>query len=110
MNKWYGEIGYAMMVEDPVDVWKERITPRMTSGTVQQLSRRLQQTDQVNPNVVITNALSILADPYAIEHFQDIRYAEVWGTKWKVNNVEVQYPRLLLHLGEQYHEEPTGTE
>ena len=110
MNKWYGEIGYCEMVETVPDVWKEKIIPRMTSGNIQQLSRRLQVADQVNTNVVITNTLSILADPYAQQHFQDIRYAEVWGTKWRVNNVEVNYPRLILHLGEQYHEEPTGTE
>lgn len=107
MNKWYGLIGYATMVESAPDVWKEQITERMTSGNIQQLSRRLKDESQVNSNVVITNALSILADPYAIQHFQDIRYAEVWGTKWRVNNIEVNYPRLLLHLGEQYHEEPT---
>ena len=107
MNKWYGPVGYATMVESAPDVWIEQITERMTSGNIQQLSRRLQDSGGVNSNVVITNALSILADPYAIQHFQDIRYAEVWGTKWKVTNIEVNYPRLLLHLGEQYHEEPT---
>lgn len=110
MNKWYGSVGYATMVESAPDVWVEKITERKCSGTIQQLSRRIQSVDQINDNIVITNALSILADPYAIQHFQDIRYAEVWGTKWKVSNIEVNYPRLLLHLGERYNEEPTGTE
>lgn len=110
MNKWYGKIGYATLVETAPDVWTEQITEVMTPGNIQQLSRRLQDASQVNPNVVITNALSILADPYAMKHFQDIRYAEVWGTKWRVNNVEVQQPRLLLHLGDRYYEEPNRTE
>ena len=32
-------------------------------------------------------------------HFTMIRYIEWMGVKWKVNNVEVQYPRLTLHIG-----------
>lgn len=110
MNKWYGKIGYATMVESAPDVWIEDITERSYAGDIQRLSRRLQSGEHLNDNVVISNQLSILSDPYAVQHFQDIRYAEVWGTKWKISNIEVNYPRLILTLGDQYHEEPTRTE
>ena len=110
MNKWFGGIGYATMVESAPDVWIEKITERNYPGDIQRLSRRLQTESHVNDNVVISNQLSILADPYAMDHFQDIRYAEVWGTKWKISNIEVSYPRLVLTLGGQYHEEQEGSE
>jgi hypothetical protein len=32
---------------------------------------------------------------------------EYMGTKWKVSNVEVKYPRLILSLGGVYNENKT---
>ena len=65
-------------------------------------TRRLQSAEQVNDNINIANDLSIIADPYAINNFHTMRYAEFMGTKWKISNVEVQYPRLILTLGGLY--------
>ena len=47
---------------------------------------------------------SIVADPFAHENFGSIRYAEFGGVKWKVTDVKVQYPRLILTFGGIYHE------
>lgn len=33
-----------------------------------------------------------------------MRYAEFGGVKWKVTDVKVQYPRLILTFGGIYHE------
>lgn len=104
MNKWYGAVGYAELIETSPDVWEEEITERMYSGDVQRLGRRLQQEQSVNDGIAITNQLSILADPYAYSHFQNIRYVTVWGSKWKITNIDVQYPRLVFTLGEEYHD------
>jgi hypothetical protein len=32
-------------------------------------------------------------------------YVEFMGAKWKISNVEVQYPRLILTIGEVYNGE-----
>lgn len=99
MAKWHGKIGYAETVETRPGIWEEQITERNYSGELVRNTRRLQTTDQVNDDIVITNELSIIADPYADEHFHSMRYAEFRGTKWKITNVNVQYPRLILTLG-----------
>ena len=65
-------------------------------------ARRLQSSGNLNDNLVIANELSIVADPYANENFHAIRYAEFMGAKWKISSVQVQYPRLVLELGEVY--------
>jgi hypothetical protein len=31
-----------------------------------------------------------------------MRYVEFMGTKWKITNIEVQYPRLTLSIGGEY--------
>lgn len=102
MAKYYGKIGYAEMVETNPGVWTEQITERSYYGDMIRNTRRLQSAEQVNDNINIANDLSIIADPYAINNFHAMRYAEFMGAKWKISNVEVQYPRLILTLGGLY--------
>lgn len=99
MAKWYGVIGYAETVETKPGIWEEQITERNYYGDLFRNSRRLQSTDKVNDDINISNQLSIVADPYAINNFYSMRYAEFSGAKWKITDVEVQYPRLILTLG-----------
>ena len=102
MAKYYGLIGYAETVETGPGAWKEQITERVYYGDVIRNSRRLQSTEHLNDDVNISNQISIVADPYAINNFHSMRYAEFMGAKWKVSDIEVQYPRLLLTLGGVY--------
>lgn len=104
MAKWFGKIGFAETVEKTPGVWVEDIVDREYYGDLIRNTRRLQSSDKVNDDVEIANQISIIADPYANENFHAIRYAEFMGSKWKVNSVEVQYPRLFLDLGGVYNE------
>lgn len=107
MAKWYGEIGFAETVETKPGVWVEQITKRNYYGDVIRNSRRLQSANQLNDNINISNQISIVADPYANNNFHSMRYAEFMGTKWKISDIEVQYPRLILTLGGVYNVEQT---
>ena len=102
MAQYYGKIGYAETVETAPGVWKEQITERNYFGDLTRITRRLQSSDKVNDDINISNELSIVADPYAMNNFHSMRYAEFMGTRWKVLTVEVQYPRLILSLGGLY--------
>ena len=102
MAKWFGKIGYAETVETSPGVWKEKITVRDYYGDLTRNTRRLQSADKVNDDLNISNELSIVSDPYAINNFHSMRYAEFMGAKWKINTVEVSYPRLILTLGGVY--------
>lgn len=102
MTRWCGVIGYAETLEIEPGVWSEEFTERKYYGDLLRNSRRLQGSQQINDDITISNQISILADPYAVQHFHAIRYAELFGTKWKVSSVEVQYPRLILELGGVY--------
>lgn len=102
MAKFYDEIGFAIQEETSPGVWVNTIVPRKYYGDVITNSRRLQSSNQLNDNIVISNEISIIADPYANENFHSILYVKFMGTKWKVSNATVQYPRLTLTLGEVY--------
>lgn len=102
MAKFYGAIGYAETVETVPDVYEEKITERMYSGDLTRNTRRLQSSDNLNDNINVANEISIVADPYANQNFYKMRYVEFMGSKWKISNVEVQFPRLILTTGGVY--------
>ena len=102
MAKWYGVIGYADTVEVEPGIWDEQVTERPYYGELIRNTRRLQTTDKVNDDLTISNQISIISDPYAINNFHAMKYAVLWGTKWKITSVEVQYPRLILEVGGVY--------
>ena len=102
MAKYYGVIGYAETVETAPGVYEEQITERNYYGELVRNTRRLQTSDQVNDNINIANEISIIADPFATQNFHAMRYIEFMGAKWKITNVEVRYPRLILTIGGLY--------
>lgn len=105
MAKYYGKIGYRVAYEKKPGVWSNNIIEREYYGDVTRCSRRLQTADKVNDNVTISNEIRIVADPFAYDNFHSMLYAEFMGSKWKISNVEVSYPRLILSLGEVYNVE-----
>lgn len=99
MAKFHGMIGYAETVDRGDGIHEEQFTERKCSGDLLQNSRRLDSSDKVNDDISIANEISILANPYAVQNFHSMRYAEFMGTKWKIISVRVSYPRLILTLG-----------
>lgn len=102
MAKFYGTIGYVNTVETEPGMWEEQKIERQYSGELVKNARRLESSGGVNDNVNISNEVSIVADPYAYENFHAMRYIKFMGAKWKISNVEVRYPRLILTIGGVY--------
>lgn len=105
MAKWYGIVGYAETKEIEPGIWDGEITERPYYGDHYRNTRLLQNSGNVNDNVNVGNQISIVADPFAIQNFHLIRYVEFMGNNWKVTNVDVQYPRLILTIGGLYNGE-----
>lgn len=104
MAKWYGAIGYAKTVETNPGVWEEKITTRNYYGNLTRNFRRLESSGNLNDNVNVANEISIIADPFATQNIYAMRYVEFMGAKWKISNVDVQYPRLTLTIGGLYND------
>lgn len=105
MAKIYGKIGYATTEEIEPGLWADKIVERGYSGELTKNSRRLEGSGNVNDNINISNEISIVADPYANENFFSMRYIKFMGAAWKITNVEVRYPRLILTIGGVYNGE-----
>ena len=102
MAKFYGPVGYAESVEGTGDregISEDTIVERDYYGDIIRNSKRWESGTDINDNLQINNSISIVADAYAYEHFFAIKYVGWMGILWKVMNVEVQRPRLILTLG-----------
>lgn len=104
MAKWFGKVGYAVCEDRGDGVYVDTIIEREYYGDVITNRRKL-LTNEINPGINIANDISIVSDPFAQEHFYDIIYVEYLGTKWIVNDVTVEFPRLKLSMGGLYNEQ-----
>ena len=102
MAKYYGKIGYIETKQTSPGVWEEVKEERYYDGDVIRNTRRWESNTNLNVNLYVSNLISIVADPYAYKNFHSMRYAEWMGTLWKITEVEVLYPRLVLTIGGVY--------
>lgn len=105
MAKFYGPIGYASQFETRPGVYQEIITERYYTGDVVKNMGQWREGEGLNDDLNIDNRLSIIADPFAYEHFHTMRYVEWMGAKWKIKSIDVQRPRLILVLGGVYNDQ-----
>lgn len=100
--KWFGKIGFSDTVEKSPGVHVPEIVEKDYYGDLIKNVKRTNDGDKVNDDITLSNQLSIILDPYIQDRFSSIKYVMMFGSKWKVSNVEVQFPRLLLSLGGMY--------
>lgn len=100
MARWFGKVGYSETVETSPGVWTPKDTVCEYCGDVNRNSTRWTgQSESTNDELTLNVQISIVADPFAIEHFSSIKWIEYMGAKWKIVNAEPQLPRILLTLG-----------
>lgn len=106
MAKFCGKIGFGDFIESSPGIWTETIVEKTYYGDTLRISKKNQQGSGLNDNININNEISIIADPFANNNLQNIRYVNWMGANWEVTNVTVQYPRLTLSIGGVYNGKP----
>ncbi len=111
MGMFYGPIGFVETVENPEGsgIWVEIPVERNYRGDIQRNTKRWDNSDSVNPNLNISNTISIVADPYFSNHLNNVRYLKWLGGYWSITNVDVEFPRLILSIGGVYNGPTVGT-
>lgn len=103
MAKFRGRVGYVQTVESSPDIWTTTETIRFYRGDLVREQRRWEGAeDHPNEDLSISNEISILADKFAYENLNAMKWVEVFGSKWKINSVTLNYPRITLTLGGVY--------
>lgn len=106
MGKIIGVIGFLIPTETSPGVFSPQVTEKEYKGELLQQGRRWEEGSQINETLVITNRVSIIGDDYFTSNTPYIRYVKLDGTKWKITNISVQKPRLILSLGGVYNGAP----
>lgn len=105
MAKFCGIVGFVKTVESEPGVWTEECTEHTYYGDLIRDFRNVGSNDSVNANININNNISIIADPFANENFQYMRYIIYKGIKLNITSVTIEYPRIILVVGGVYNGE-----
>lgn len=104
MARFYGRIGFVTQEESPIGsgIYVEVPYERMYRGEVTRNYKRWDNASQLNPNLNISNTISILADPYVNANLSNVRYVKWLDNYWSVTSAEVSDRRLVLSIGGVY--------
>lgn len=105
MAKFHGVIGYAIQTETAPGVWQDIITEKEYSGDVILNQQRWQKSENVNDDFNVDNSISIIADPFAFKNLGYMKYVEWMETKWKIQSVSLNRPRVVIQIGGIYHDQ-----
>ena len=102
MAKFAGAIGFVNTVETEPGIWKKDTVEKKYTGDVLGTSLRYQNDSKINEDITISKRISIIADIFFNKNIDAIQYVTYLGVKWAVNELDVQYPRVILTLGGIY--------
>lgn len=102
MSRFSGKLGFVMTQETEEGVWLENIVELSAKGTIRSLYVRNDNNTTVNTNLRLTNEISILLDSKIQTYLETLKYVVYKGSKWEVQSIGVNYPRLTINLGGLY--------
>lgn len=106
MGRWHGKIGYSVRVETAPDIYTDQIIEKIAYGTAKSL--RVNWSDRTNSlldDMKVNVQISVNADKYALEHFNNIKWIEYLGEKYKIGVIDLPAShRINLTLGGLWHE------
>lgn len=103
--KFSGVIGFVNGHEETSpSVYAPNIVEKQYRGDVLKSERRFTEvSDKQNPDLVLSNRISVVSDLYLQKNWPSVRYV-IWnGVAWTVEKVEIQPPRIILSIGGAYH-------
>lgn len=104
-NRWYGIVGFAgTAVETAPGIMDCPIIEKDYYGNVMTDRTTYIDSNVINDNIRVNHKISIVGDKHAFDHCYDFRYITFSGYKWNISSVEMQYPRIILTLGNLYNE------
>lgn len=106
MAKWAGVIGYDLgEIETSPGVYVRQIVEHPYRGELLKNNHSRNGGDQINPGFSISNSISVVGDRFAMDHFHQMVYVSLHHTKWNIQTIDIEYPRLNLSLGGLYNGE-----
>lgn len=103
MARFFGVVGFAENnVEIRPGVFEDIIVEKNYYGDLVKNARRFQDGSTIVDELSFDNSISILANKYANDHIDAMRYVVLNEVRWEITSIEAQPPRLILRLGGVY--------
>lgn len=102
MSRFSGKLGFVMTRETEEGVWLEDVVELTAKGTIRSLYVRNDNSSSVNANLSLGNEISVLMDSKLRTYLESLKYVVWKGSKWEVQSIGVNYPRMTIHLGGLY--------
>lgn len=102
MSRFSGKLGFVMTSETEEGVWLENNVEIPVKGTIRNLHVRNDNSSSANTNLRLTNEVSILLNSKIDMYLETLKYVIWKGSKWEVQSIGVNYPRLTINLGGLY--------
>lgn len=103
MTRYSGIIGFQdEQRETSPGIWQSVYHDHHMTGVDLGKDYRRQNGSTVNDTITVANRISVVADAYTFENVSNIKYASYMGRLWKVSEVQIERPRLILSLGDLY--------
>lgn len=88
------------MTEVPDDgIARDEYVERKFRATVTRLNNNMVSSGDVIDNLKMDMNFQIKMDKWTYENFQWLRYLVYNGAKWKITNVQVQRPNMIVQVG-----------
>lgn len=102
MSRFSGKLGFVMTRETEEGVWLENFVELPAKGTIRSLYVRNDNSASANTNLRLTNEISVLMDTKIKSYLETLKYVVWKNSKWEVQSIGVNYPRLTINLGGPY--------
>ena len=99
MAKFYGSIGYSVTKETTPGVWTDTVVERSYTGDVLKSQRPWRDSGNVNPDVAISDVISVIADGFMLENRYSMKYIKWKGATLEISNVSIERPRAIISIG-----------
>ena len=109
MARFCGKVGYVDTDKTSPGVYENTPEEYTYYGDITNISKRWQTNDNLNDDIRLEQNISIMADAYAWDNYYKIRYVIIDGIAWRVTNVQVSRPRLILYIGGIYNGETVSS-
>lgn len=105
--KFEGKIGFWISDDsEKPGLFKPRIVEKNYTGDTSRDNRHWNSSsNSTNSEYRVNNEISVLADLYARQNWNSIRYVLWNGVYWSVSSVTLGYPRITVVLGGVYNGE-----
>jgi hypothetical protein len=102
MARDFVTVGYVTSVSTTPGVFKDDKKEIRYDARIFQEQKQWKESDKVNSDLTLGHRVSIIANEYVCSHTSQIRYVIIHGVSWKVTNIVIQRPRVILTIGGVY--------